>query len=81
MFIYTDTKLALHSPLQGIAYLHDRNIVHRDLKTDNLLLFNNFQKLKICDFGTVREIGTNNTAEIGTANYMAPEVCITHLPM
>ncbi|XP_034480363.1 probable serine/threonine-protein kinase DDB_G0271682 isoform X1 [Drosophila innubila] len=62
---------------KGIEYLHDQNIVHRDLKTANLLLYDEFQTLKLCDFGTVREIASNNTANTGTANYMAPEVMVS----
>ncbi|XP_034477773.1 mitogen-activated protein kinase kinase kinase 7-like isoform X2 [Drosophila innubila] len=59
---------------KGIAYLHERNIIHRDLKTENILLFNKFRTLKLCDFGTVKEIASNNTGNTGTPNYMAPEV-------
>ncbi|KAH8311953.1 hypothetical protein KR044_008760, partial [Drosophila immigrans] len=59
---------------QGMNYLHTQNIVHRDLKPQNLLLFNEYRTLKICDFGTVKELVTINTELIGTISYMAPEV-------
>ncbi|KAM8717203.1 hypothetical protein ACLKA7_003984 [Drosophila subpalustris] len=60
---------------KGVAYLHDLNpkIIHRDLKSHNLLLFNHFCTLKICDFGTVRPLASSMTVA-GTAAYMAPEV-------
>ncbi|KAM8717177.1 hypothetical protein ACLKA7_003960 [Drosophila subpalustris] len=58
----------------GIAYLHAKNIMHRDLKSENILLFENYHSLKLCDFGTGKKIMSNNTANTGTANYMAPEV-------
>ncbi|XP_062121453.1 putative mitogen-activated protein kinase kinase kinase 7-like [Drosophila sulfurigaster albostrigata] len=59
---------------KGIEYLHKKNIAHRDLKTQNLLLFNGYHTLKICDFGTVKELVTKNTQDVGTVCYMAPEV-------
>ena len=40
--------------LEAIAYLHDRKIVHRALKTSNLL-YSNEGILKICDFGLARK--------------------------
>ncbi|XP_051862826.1 mitogen-activated protein kinase kinase kinase 7-like [Drosophila albomicans] len=68
----------LHWMLQcanGMEYLHSKKTIHRDLKTQNLLLFNNYRTLKICDFGTVKQYATENTELIGTIGYMAPEVC------
>lgn len=57
-----------------MKYLHQRKIIHRDLKPHNLLLFDNYQTLKIADFGTVIESLTKSTEAIGTVVYMAPEV-------
>ncbi|KAH8397360.1 hypothetical protein KR215_000749, partial [Drosophila sulfurigaster] len=57
----------------GIEYLRNKSIVHRDLKTLNLLLFNGYHTLKICDFGTVKELVTINTEVVGYMLYMAPE--------
>ncbi|XP_060649977.1 mitogen-activated protein kinase kinase kinase 7-like [Drosophila nasuta] len=59
----------------GMEYLHSKKTFHRDLKTQNLLLFNDYRTLKICDFGTVKQYATENTELIGTISYMAPEVC------
>ncbi|XP_034100289.1 tyrosine-protein kinase JAK2-like isoform X1 [Drosophila albomicans] len=59
---------------KGMDYLHSNNTVHRDLKTQNLLLFDKYRTLKICDFGTVKQLTTINTEFIGTIRYMAPEL-------
>ncbi|KAK8875996.1 hypothetical protein M9Y10_006179 [Tritrichomonas musculus] len=63
---------------KGMKYLHKINIIHRDLKTQNILL--DEKKLPvICDFGTSRQfdILSNSrpamTGQCGTPNYMAPE--------
>ncbi|KAL7739457.1 hypothetical protein ACLKA6_011322 [Drosophila palustris] len=62
---------------KGVAYLHDLDpkILHRDIKSSNLLLFNKYLTLKICDFGTSRPLATVMSGQVGTAGYMAPEVC------
>ena len=41
--------------LAGVEYLHKRNIVHRDLKLDNILIDSKIQ-LKLCDFGLMHTI-------------------------
>ncbi|KAH8311682.1 hypothetical protein KR044_007535, partial [Drosophila immigrans] len=79
----TDTEVSFNEKIdwmlqcaRGMEYLHKNKIVHRDLKTQNLLLFNEYRTLKICDFGTVKELATMNTEFVGTVCYMAPEVCV-----
>ncbi|KAF8022645.1 hypothetical protein BT93_F0227 [Corymbia citriodora subsp. variegata] len=65
---------------KGMNYLHKNNIIHRDLKTANLLMEEN-EVVKITDFGVAR-VQTQSgvmTAETGTYRWMAPEV-IEHRP-
>uniref|UniRef100_A0A2N9GPW2 Protein kinase domain-containing protein n=1 Tax=Fagus sylvatica TaxID=28930 RepID=A0A2N9GPW2_FAGSY len=61
---------------RGLSYLHSQKIVHRDIKTENLLLDKN-HTLKIVDFGVARIEASNPnemTGSTGTLGYMAPEV-------
>lgn len=41
--------------LQGVKYLHEKKIMHRDLKSANILL-NNRGEVKIADFGLARQL-------------------------
>ncbi|CAI5477744.1 unnamed protein product [Closterium sp. Yama58-4] len=68
-------RLALHIA-RGLCYLHARDVVHRDLKSDNLLL-DHKGAVKIADFGVARTEAKNPndmTCETGTVRWMAPEV-------
>ncbi|XP_044949228.1 serine/threonine-protein kinase STY8-like isoform X2 [Hordeum vulgare subsp. vulgare] len=65
---------------RGMCYLHQRGIIHRDLKTANLLMDKD-HVVKVADFGVARfqDQGGIMTAETGTYRWMAPEV-INHQP-
>ncbi|KAJ7566535.1 hypothetical protein O6H91_02G107800 [Diphasiastrum complanatum] len=60
---------------KGMDYLHQNNIIHRDLKTSSLLMDEN-NVVKVADFGVSRFQAQNGmmTAETGTYRWMAPEV-------
>ncbi|XP_018412817.1 PREDICTED: uncharacterized protein LOC108787703 [Nanorana parkeri] len=60
--------------LLGVNYLHERLVMHRDLKTKNIFLKNG--TLKIGDFGVSRVLVPSEMATTitGTASYMSPEI-------
>jgi len=61
----------------AIKYLHDRKILHRDLKTQNIFLMKNGH-IKLGDFGIARVLDHTNQlckTQIGTPYYLSPEIC------
>ncbi|KAE8683292.1 Mitogen-activated protein kinase kinase kinase 1 [Hibiscus syriacus] len=60
--------------LHGLKYLHDRNVVHRDVKCANILVDGN-GSVKLADFGLAKATKLNDVKSCkGTAFWMAPEV-------
>ncbi|XP_036312392.1 serine/threonine-protein kinase Nek5 isoform X1 [Pipistrellus kuhlii] len=62
----------------GLKHIHDRKILHRDIKTQNIFLSKNGVVAKLGDFGIARDL--NNSTElaqtcIGTPYYLSPEIC------
>lgn len=61
---------------EGLNVLHQEKIIHRDIKTSNILIFNN-NLVKITDFGVSKILENNNMlaySNIGTPYYMSPEM-------
>lgn len=64
--------------LNGLKFIHQKNIVHRDIKLSNLLLTAD-NRVKICDFGVAMILShrvkmISNREICGTINYLAPEM-------
>ncbi|CAN1802188.1 Cyclin-dependent kinase G-2 [Linum perenne] len=77
-FSTSEVKCLMLQLLAGLKYLHDNWVIHRDLKTSNLL-FNNQGELKICDFGMSRRYGSPlkpYTSGVVTLWYRAPELLL-----
>ncbi|KAM3441082.1 hypothetical protein MY4824_001866 [Beauveria thailandica] len=77
-FLASEIKCLLQQLTVGVAYLHENWILHRDLKTSNLLL-NNRGQLKIADFGMARYVGDpapKLTQLVVTLWYRAPELLL-----
>lgn len=55
-FLQSEIKTLLKQLLSAVAFCHERWILHRDLKTSNLLM-NNRGQIKVADFGLARRYG------------------------
>lgn len=77
-FLPSETKTLLFQLISGVEFLHSHWIMHRDLKTSNLLLSNRGE-IKIADFGMARYYGDpppKLTQLVVTLWYRAPELLL-----
>ena len=77
-FMQSEVKTLMHQLLSAVALLHSNYIIHRDLKTSNLLLSNTGQ-IKVADFGLARKFSDpvdRMTPLVVTLWYRAPEILL-----
>ena len=77
-------KLWIHQIFDAVKYLHERNITHRDLKLENILL-DSTNNIKICDFGFSKVLAKKNKHSempdlsetyCGSKAYASPEILL-----
>lgn len=79
IFPLAEATRILRETIDGLEYMHSKNLIHRDIKAENVLLSSQGQKgsvatTKICDLGFCREDDDAVSTFCGTTNYMAPEI-------
>lgn len=68
--------------MKALSYLHKEGIIHRDIKTENLVLgkANDLESLKVIDFGLATKINAPNKQLCGTPGFISPEMFVDRYP-
>lgn len=78
VFELNEAKKYMGNALDGLKHLHSNNVIHRDLKLENILLAHDPHSqetlAKICDFGFAKETEDEASTFCGTTYFMAPEI-------
>ncbi|XP_069010905.1 striated muscle preferentially expressed protein kinase isoform X1 [Embiotoca jacksoni] len=73
----SDVRSCIRQLLEGVDYLHHSNIIHLDIKPDNILMAEpHGDQIRICDFGNAIEITPDDAqyCKYGTPEFVAPEI-------
>src|SRR5687767_116392 len=77
-----EVRRILREVADALAYAHERGVIHRDIKPDNIILATGSGRAMVTDFGIARAVSesagsrlTGTGVTIGTPAYMSPEQC------
>ena len=72
----TYVKVYMWQICRAVAYIHSQGVAHRDIKPQNLLMNPKTHQVKLCDFGSAKQLiaGEPNVAYICSRYYRAPEL-------
>lgn len=64
--------------VSALEFMHSKDLVHRNINTDNVLVFNiDFSDVKLCDFGSTRKNGSLMKRKTVSLPYAPPEIVDT----
>ncbi|KAJ8004139.1 hypothetical protein DPEC_G00155670 [Dallia pectoralis] len=73
----SEIRSSIQQVLEGVSYLHQRDIAHLDIKPENILMAGRHSsQIRICDFGNAVKLGNNEAhyCKYGTPEFVAPEI-------
>ncbi|XP_035860412.1 striated muscle preferentially expressed protein kinase isoform X2 [Sander lucioperca] len=73
----SDVRSCIRQLIEGVDYLHHLNIIHLDIKPDNILMADSLgDQIRICDFGNAVQLTPDEAqyCKYGTPEFVAPEI-------
>ncbi|CAG9322064.1 unnamed protein product [Blepharisma stoltei] len=76
----TEAKKIFSQVIDAVKACHQKNVIHRDVKLDNILLSADLTLAKLCDFGVSRIVKPSEkiNEQCGTPAYLPPEIIADH---